>query len=238
MNQVSDFITDHVSDVLPDMPQMPVTPVQTDVTVYPPADDPDQTPVQVAHDTDKTEETTDQKLDVEKIKSQLYTMKDEIDSILRQLDGSDTTISVASNTAHITNDPKADTQTTSAGDKIIEGVFNGEKMIGSDGNEYAVPPNYASKSKLVEGDIMKLTLTPTGRFIYKQIGPIPRKRIIGELVFDTEKQLWYVRVDGKDYKILTASVTFYKGKPGDEAIILVSEADDSTWGAVDNIMSK
>ena len=41
--------------------------------------------------------------------------------------------------------------------KVIEGIFDGQIMIGPDGKNYPVPANYASKSKLVEGDIMKLT---------------------------------------------------------------------------------
>ena len=69
---------------------------------------------------------------------------------------------------------------------VLEGHFNGEKMIGDDGKEYNVPPNYASKSKLVTGDRMKLTITPQGAFIYKQIGPINRKRVIGALEFEAE----------------------------------------------------
>ena len=39
--------------------------------------------------------------------------------------------------------------------KIIEGVFDGQNMVGSDGKTYPVPANYASKSKLVQGDILK-----------------------------------------------------------------------------------
>src|SRR6266568_3308870 len=59
--------------------------------------------------------------------------------------------------------------------KVIEGVFDGQNMVGSDGKMYPVPANYASKSKLVQGDILKLTITDDGSFLYKQIGPIPRK---------------------------------------------------------------
>ncbi|MBP5656304.1 hypothetical protein J6X15_01825, partial [Candidatus Saccharibacteria bacterium] len=32
--------------------------------------------------------------------------------------------------------------------KIVEGVFDGQIMIGPDGKNYLVPANYASKSKL------------------------------------------------------------------------------------------
>ena len=62
--------------------------------------------------------------------------------------------------------------------KIIEGVFDGQNMVGPDGKTYPVPANYASKSKLVQGDILKLTIAEDGGFIHKQIGPIPRKQLI------------------------------------------------------------
>ena len=48
--------------------------------------------------------------------------------------------------------------------KVVEGVFDGQKMAGPDGKEYPVPANYASKSKLVEGDILKLTIGVDGSF--------------------------------------------------------------------------
>ena len=51
------------------------------------------------------------------------------------------------------------------GGKIVEGIFDGQKMAGPDGKEYPVPANYASKSKLVEGDILKLTIADDGSFI-------------------------------------------------------------------------
>src|SRR3989344_9622020 len=65
--------------------------------------------------------------------------------------------------------------------KVIEGVFDGQNMFGSDGKTYPVPANYASKSKLVQGDILKLTIAEDGAFLYKQIGPIPRKQVVGVL---------------------------------------------------------
>ncbi|MCC6643807.1 hypothetical protein IT411_03590, partial [Candidatus Peregrinibacteria bacterium] len=65
------------------------------------------------------------------------------------------------------------------GSHIIEGAFDGQNMIGPDGRVYSVPANYASKSKLVQGDVLKLTITEDGTFLYKQIGPIERKKIVG-----------------------------------------------------------
>lgn len=119
--------------------------------------------------------------------------------------------------------------------KIVEGVFDGENMIGPDGKQYSVPSNYASKSKLVEGDILKLTITQKGTFVYKQIKPIERDRVIGTL----EKTLdgsYIVSSGSKKWKILTASVTYFKGDLGDEAVILVPRASDSKWAAVENII--
>ena len=88
--------------------------------------------------------------------------------------------------------------------KVIEGVFDGQVMIGPDGKSYPVPANYASKSKLVEGDILKLTIANDGGFIYKQIGPIPRKQIIGTLV--QHDGAYYVEAQGREYRILLATV--------------------------------
>ncbi len=122
--------------------------------------------------------------------------------------------------------------------KILEGHFNGEKMIGDDSREYNVPPNYASKSKLVTGDRMKLTISPTGAFIYKQIGPIERKRVIGTLQYEDTHNRWTVATPEATYKVLPASISFYKGKVGDEVILFVPEHTPAEWGAVDQLIAK
>lgn len=119
--------------------------------------------------------------------------------------------------------------------KIIEGVFDGENMIGPDGKQYGMPANYASKSKLVEGDIMKLIITDRGTFIYKQIGPTERQRIVGELEQDSSGN-FYVKYNDKKWRVLTASVTYYKGQSGDETVILVPKNGESKWAAVENII--
>ena len=122
------------------------------------------------------------------------------------------------------------------GVKILEGVFAGDKMVGSDGKIYNIPPNYASKSKLVEGDILKLTVTTSGNFIYKQIGPTPRKRIVGELIVDDEKDEYWVAADTNKWKILKASATYFKGESGDKVAFFVPQDEHSKWAAVENIM--
>lgn len=116
--------------------------------------------------------------------------------------------------------------------KVIEGVFDGQVMIGPDGKSYPVPANYASKSKLVEGDILKLTIADDGGFIYKQIGPVARKQVIGTLV--QHDGAYYVEASGREYRILLASVTYFRINVGDQVTIIVPEdAPDATWAAVE-----
>ncbi|HTW96591.1 MAG TPA: hypothetical protein VMD74_02955 [Candidatus Methylomirabilis sp.] len=121
------------------------------------------------------------------------------------------------------------------GGRVIEGVFNGENMIGPDGKEYSVPPNYASKSKLVEGDMLKLTITDRGTFVYKQTKPVERKRVIGKLEKDGNGN-YLVNAEHKRFHVITASITYYKGIPGDKVVILIPVAGDSSWAAVENVI--
>jgi hypothetical protein len=116
--------------------------------------------------------------------------------------------------------------------KIIEGVFDGQNMVGSDSKVYPVPANYASKSKLVEGDILKLTIADDGTFLYKQIGPVARKQIVGML---TQKEGHHVvEVGERNYRVLLASVTYFKAKQGDQISVNIPEGhDDSEWAAIE-----
>ncbi len=116
--------------------------------------------------------------------------------------------------------------------KIIEGVFDGQTMVGSDGKNYPVPANYASKSKLVQGDILKLTIADDGSFLYKQIGPVPRKQVVGMLKL--EGGHYFVDVNTKQYRVLLASVTYFKAKPGDQVSINIPEDDtNAEWAALE-----
>ncbi len=116
--------------------------------------------------------------------------------------------------------------------KVVEGVFDGQNMVGSDGKTYPVPANYASKSKLIQGDILKLTVAEDGAFLYKQIGPIPRKQVVGTLRL--ENGHYFVDVAGKEYRVLLASVTYFKAKPGDQVSVNLPEDDSAAeWAALE-----
>lgn len=136
----------------------------------------------------------------------------------------------------VTHTKRDDTEETlHEGERIIEGVFDGQNMQGNDGEVYPVPPNYASKSKLVEGDVLKLTIGLDGAFMYKQISPVERRRVVGTLVVDDQGNFG-VKTPEKTYKILLASVTFYKAQEKDEVTILLPVHGDAEWGAVEHVV--
>ena len=77
------------------------------------------------------------------------------------------------------------------------------------------------------------------KFFYKQLGPVERKTLPGVLraegnhfVVDAE--------DGKTYKILTASVTYYMSlfnlRPGDQVLLMIPADREAQWGVIDNVL--
>ena len=125
----------------------------------------------------------------------------------------------------------------SGGDaKVVEGIFDGQNMVDSLGQTYPIPANYASKSKLVGGDGMKLTITDEGKFIYKQIAPIERRTMIGVLI--QEDGQYKVLAEGKAYRLLLASVTFYRAEVGDQVTIIVPKNGQAIWGSVEAVIPK
>lgn len=127
------------------------------------------------------------------------------------------------------------TQSTPVTGKVIEGQFDGQNMVGPDGKLYPVPANYASKSKLVQGDGLKLTIGDDGAFLYKQIHPVERRKLIGTL--NLKDGQYYVEAQGHDYRVLFASVTYYKAQPGDQVTIVLPEEGQADWGAIEAVLA-
>ena len=119
---------------------------------------------------------------------------------------------------------------------IIEGVFDGEEMIDKEGKKYAVAANYASKSKLVAGDKMKLTIAADGTYVFKQIGPVERRRLVGKLAKTGER--WQVNCEGKKFQCLPASVTYFKAKAGDKITVIVPKIGEADWACIENLLEK
>lgn len=120
---------------------------------------------------------------------------------------------------------------------VVEGTFDGQIMLGTDGKQYPVPANYASKSKLVEGDMLKLTITSDGSFIYKQIGPIERRHAIG-IVSQDESGNYHIVVEGEPFRVLLASITYFRAEPGDEVAVTMPRDLSASWVAIENILQK
>ena len=186
----------------------------------------------------KEENTTIAKSKMVLVKKLLANIKENSERLTQLLSGNLSPEDEASISIAQLNDDNFEVGEENLGEaRVVEGVFDGENMIGPDGKQYSVPANYASKSKLVEGDILKLTITATGTFVYKQIGPIERARVVGVLERSAGGE-YFALADGKKWRLLTASVTYYKGESGDEIVILVPKNGDSKWAAVENVVRK
>ena len=119
---------------------------------------------------------------------------------------------------------------------VVTGTFDGQLMNGDDGNIYPVPANYASKSKLLEGDILKLTILEDGKFIYKQINPMTRHTSFATIDL-SEKFPVATLTDGTTRKILQASVSFFNIEHGDRIVVLISPNKDDQWAAIEAVLS-
>ena len=123
---------------------------------------------------------------------------------------------------------------------IVNGIFDGENMVSDDDHIYKISSNYASKSKLVVGDLLKLTIKGSGEFVYKQVKLVPRDTLRGTLNVDEDGK-YLIRTKSGDYRVLTASVTYYKMSLYDEAVIVIpveKPEGSRQWGAIDNILRK
>lgn len=172
------------------------------------------------------------------VKAQLLKIQTQVTQLLNYLDGADIPNQKLEKGITVSESIKLKKEEQEDGQNVVEGVFTGEEMIGPDGKRYSIPSNYASKSKLLEGDILKLIIKKDGTFVYKQIGPVDRTRLIGTLIRNDATDQYYAMVDGERWKLLKASVTFFKGEAGDEIIILVPADAKSKWAAVENIVKK
>ena len=118
--------------------------------------------------------------------------------------------------------------------KIVEWVFTWEEMLWADWNKYPVPANYASKSKLVQWDKLKVTINTTGKMLYKQIAPINREFITWLVV--KEKDKFQVVANWKTYDLLTAAVTHFKANIWDNVTVIIPKWKDATFAAIDLVI--
>lgn len=120
--------------------------------------------------------------------------------------------------------------------KIIEGVFTGEDMLWSDYSKYPVPVNYASKSKLVQWDRLKLTIEKNWKMTYKQILPIERE--YKTWLITKENWKFQVLSEWKIYNLLTASVTHFKCEIWDSISIILPAWKEASFAAIEALIPK
>lgn len=118
--------------------------------------------------------------------------------------------------------------------KVIEGIFNGKDMLGTDKKVYPVPANYASKSKIVEGSKLKATIKADGSFQYKIIDEIDFDMMTGTLIKDGDR--FVVITQGGIYQVIPASVTYLQAKIGDRVSIRVPQGIKATYATIDALV--
>ncbi len=119
---------------------------------------------------------------------------------------------------------------------IVEGVFTGDSMLGSDGNTYPVPQNYASKSLLVQWSRLKAIIAANGKISYKIIEEIEYENQIGIVTKAWDK--YQITTDSRTYNVLVAAVTFHKCNIWDTVRIRIPKGKAATYAVIENVIPK
>jgi len=114
------------------------------------------------------------------------------------------------------------------------GVFDGRFAVMEGGEKYPVPENYASKSKLVCGDKLKRFVLD-GEERFKQVARVKREDVVGVLAKKDGK--WHVVTSHGSYEVLASAVSYWEGKEGDEAVVIIPQEDKRVaFGALKEIV--
>lgn len=115
----------------------------------------------------------------------------------------------------------------------IVGIFDGYRMHTEDGSKFDVPLNYAAKSKLVYGDILKM-IDKDGKKMFKHIQKVDRTKIDGIL---TKKEgEWYLLTDRGSYKVSDVAAEFQKAQLNSVATAFIpTEKLDAPFATIDEI---
>lgn len=120
----------------------------------------------------------------------------------------------------------------------IEGAFDGYNMLWEDQKKYPVPLNYASKTKLIPWDKLKLKIRTDGWLIYKVIWHAERKHERAVLSKGEDSKYIAITEEGHTYFLNQAAVTFYKGMSGDELYIITNADGTGTFAAIEAIIKQ
>lgn len=120
--------------------------------------------------------------------------------------------------------------------KVVEGVFDGYFMVWSDKKKYPVPLNYASKTKLIPGDVLKLRIMEDGKLIYKLIWQANKKYVKATLSKSDDNKYTAITDEGNVYYLNQAAVTYFKWKTGDELSIIVNADGIGNFAAIEALI--
>lgn len=186
---------------------------------------------------------------VDKLSSTLQTLTQSIESIESKIKQVKTTLITLGRVRvdeagkiYIPNEAlKNDAKTLDPNSKEIEGFFDGYFMVGTDGNKYPVPINYASKSQLVPGDKLKITIRSDGGFFFRIVGFAERqhlKAILTQQTDNTSLNYYAITSEKATYRLNSAAVSFFKGLPGDEVYIAINKNGEGTYAALEAVIKQ
>ena len=121
-------------------------------------------------------------------------------------------------------------------DSGVIGEFDGESVVTKEGRRHQVPPNYASKSRLVVGDTLRIIGSGEGT-VFKQIKKIERIKTSGILTKKDGK--WTVVTEQGSFLVLPVSVDYFKGKFGDEVEVIIPKDYKNLkpkWAVLEQVM--
>lgn len=171
-------------------------------------------------------------LNVEQIENDLKKVKNTLNTLSTLKDNIDSLDAIIE--ANKANQPKVQ----ELDGNVIEGEFDGYFMVGDDLKKYPVPVNYSSKSKLIPGDRLKVTIKENGELIYKLITPAERKHVRAVLTKDEKDTNKFLAIssDKQTYNLNTAAISFFKGLPGDEVYITINKEGKGSYAALEAII--
>ncbi|MFB6225941.1 MAG: hypothetical protein ABEJ02_01155 [Candidatus Paceibacteria bacterium] len=169
----------------------------------------------------KQKQTTQNK--PEQLKSELQEISSKLDKIIQLL----------ANSKNKNNEQQTPKEEQNQVVEEIEGVFDGQHMIGSDTSKYEVPYEFADEKNLVEGDLLKLNVKGGGGYNYETVEIVDRKRLVGQVV--TSEQKWYAQVESDQYRIRGDFIENKNIEEGNKVVILVPKHGKSNWAAIENV---
>lgn len=118
----------------------------------------------------------------------------------------------------------------------VLGIYDWYTFVGQDNEKYPIPLNYASKSKLIPGDTLKLTIMDDGELRYKLIKPASRKKTKAILNKDIHGRYIAITKDKKTYFLNFAAVSFFKWRPWDNMTVIINPDMDIQFAAIEFII--